>query len=57
MRLQKHKTREVNGKEYFRWSVVIPAKKVEELGWDEGLELEPRIKKGRLVLRRAKAKS
>jgi hypothetical protein len=57
MRLQKHKTREVNGKEYFRWSVFIPTKKIEELGWKEGLELEPKTKKGRLILRRAKAGS
>jgi hypothetical protein len=55
VRLQKQKTRVVNGKEYFRWSVVIPPKKVEELGWDEGMELESKTKKGRLVLRRAKA--
>jgi len=57
VRLQKQKTRVVNGKEYFRWSVVIPPKRVAELGWNEGTELESRIKKGRLVLRRAKPKA
>ena len=41
MRLQKQKTREVKGKEYFRWSVVIPPDEVEGLGWKEGDELEP----------------
>jgi bifunctional DNA-binding transcriptional regulator/antitoxin component of YhaV-PrlF toxin-antitoxin module len=54
VRLQKQKTRVVKGKEYFRWTVVIPPKRIEELGWDEGIELEARIKKNRLVLRRAK---
>ncbi len=45
----------MNGKEYFRWAVVIPPKKIVELGWDEATELESKTKKGRLVLRRAKA--
>lgn len=40
MRLQRQKTREVKGKEYFRWSVVIPPDEVKELGWKEGDELE-----------------
>ena len=57
MKLQKQKTRTVNGKEYFRWAVVIPPKKIVELGWDEATELESKTKKGRLVLRRAKAKA
>jgi bifunctional DNA-binding transcriptional regulator/antitoxin component of YhaV-PrlF toxin-antitoxin module len=57
VRLQKQKTRVVNGKKYYRWSVVIPPKRVEELGWNEGTELESKTKKGRLILRRAKAKS
>lgn len=57
MRLQKQKTRQINEKEYFRWMVVIPPKKVKELGWKEGMELEARTKKGRLVLRRVKSES
>jgi hypothetical protein len=52
LRLQKQKTREVKGKEYFRWTVVIPPEKVKELDWDEGAELEPNISKGNLVLRK-----
>ena len=50
MRLQKQKTREVKGKEYFRWTVVIPPSKVRELGWKEGQELRQRLKKGKLVI-------
>jgi len=57
VRLQKQKTRVVKGKEYFRWTVVIPPKKIDELGWNDGTELESKTKKGRLILRRAKAKS
>ena len=52
MRLQKQKTREVKGKEYFRWSVVIPPEEVEQLGWKEGLELEPEVKKDGLVIKK-----
>ncbi|MFY9868817.1 MAG: hypothetical protein WAK17_03785 [Candidatus Nitrosopolaris sp.] len=37
MKLQKQRTREVNGKEYFRWTVVIPIEN--ELKWNVGQEL------------------
>ena len=50
MRLQKQKTRKVKGKEYFRWTVVIPPAKVRELGLREGQELRQRIKGKRLVI-------
>ena len=50
MRLQKQKTREVKGKEYFRWTVVIPPDEVKELGWKEGMELKERREGNRLVL-------
>jgi hypothetical protein len=50
MRLQKQKTREVKGKEYFRWSVVIPTNEVEELGWKEGQELKPKRNGKKLTL-------
>lgn len=50
MRLQKQKTREVKGKEYFRWTIVIPPKKVRELGWIEGQDLKQRIKGKKLVI-------
>jgi hypothetical protein len=57
MRLQKQKTREVKGKEYFRWTVVIPPKEVGELGWTEGTELESKADKDRLVLKPSRVKS
>jgi bifunctional DNA-binding transcriptional regulator/antitoxin component of YhaV-PrlF toxin-antitoxin module len=55
MRLQKQKTREVKGKEYFRWTVVIPPEEVKELGWKEGDELESKPDADeRLVIRKAR---
>ena len=50
MRLQKQKTREVNGKEYYRWTIVIPPSRIKELGWREGQELSARTKKDRLII-------
>jgi hypothetical protein len=50
LRLQKQKTREVKGKEYFRWSVVIPPDEVGKLGWTEGQELKGEIRKDKLVI-------
>ena len=50
MRLQKQKTREVKGKEYFRWSVVIPPDEVERLGWKEGQELKPKREGKKLII-------
>lgn len=50
MRLQKQKTREVKGKEYFRWTIIIPPAVVRELGWKEGQVLRQRLKKGKLVI-------
>jgi len=52
MRLQKQRSREVKGKEYYRWTVVIPPEKVEELQWEEGAELEPEVKKGSLLIKK-----
>lgn len=57
MRLQKQKTREVKGKEYFRWTVVIPPKEVEGLGWEEGEELESSKQGKRLLIEPTKSRS
>jgi bifunctional DNA-binding transcriptional regulator/antitoxin component of YhaV-PrlF toxin-antitoxin module len=57
MRLQKHKTREVNGKEYFKWDIVIPVEDVKELGWEDGDELEPRRQGKTLIIREKAGKS
>jgi hypothetical protein len=57
VRLQKHKSREVDGKEYFKWTVVIPPKEVEDLGWAEGVELESKTEKDKLLLKPTRIKS
>lgn len=50
MRLQKHYARTVKGKDYSKWVVVIPPKMIEDLGWKEGEELEPKTFHGGLIL-------
>lgn len=50
MKLQKQKTREVKGKEYHRWTVVIPPDEIEKLGWKEGEELQPKAQGKKLII-------
>jgi antitoxin component of MazEF toxin-antitoxin module len=50
MRLQKHVNRKVEGKEYAKYVVVIPPERIEELGWEEGQQLEPQVQGRRLVI-------
>jgi bifunctional DNA-binding transcriptional regulator/antitoxin component of YhaV-PrlF toxin-antitoxin module len=50
MRLQKHLSRKVGNKEYTKYQVVIPSEHIEELGWEEGQELEPEVKGKKLVI-------
>ena len=50
MKLQKQRTREVKGKEYHRWTVIIPPEKVRELGWKEGDDLDGYVEGEKLVL-------
>lgn len=57
MKLQKQRTREVKGKEYFRWTVVIPPNEVESLGWKEGEELTPRREGKKLLIEQSNAKA
>jgi hypothetical protein len=50
MKLQKQRTREVNGKEYYRWAVIIPTEKIQELRWDAGQELDSKVVQRKLIL-------
>lgn len=43
MKLQKHKAREYKGKSIYKWTIVIPPKDIETLGWKEGIELKGTI--------------
>lgn len=35
---------------YHRYVINIPDSVIHELGWEQGVDLEPRVEKGRLVL-------
>jgi hypothetical protein len=50
MKLQKHKTWKYKGTEYAKNTIVIPNKQIEELGWNEGDELESIIRGEKLVI-------
>jgi hypothetical protein len=52
MKLQKHGSRKVEGKEYFKWTLVVPPDVVKELDWNEGTEVEPNVQKGNLVIKK-----
>ena len=39
MQLQKQKAREYKGNPIFKYTIVVPPKDVERLGWDKGTEL------------------
>jgi hypothetical protein len=51
MRLRKIFNRVYRGTTYYRWTVEIPPKRVRELGWVEGQELEVVIAAGSLQVR------
>jgi hypothetical protein len=40
MKLQKQKAREYKGKPIHKYVIVIPPKDIEELEWNEGIDLE-----------------
>ena len=52
MKLIQQKHSEYKGKKYYKSWVVIPQKIIEALGWKKGIELEPKIKDGNLVIKK-----
>ncbi len=50
MKLQKQLSQKIKGKEYPKYVLVIPPKQIEELGWKEGMELEPKINGEKLII-------
>jgi antitoxin component of MazEF toxin-antitoxin module len=46
----------VKEKEYPKWVVTIPSKKIGDLGWEEGEELDATIEAEKLILTRKKVK-
>jgi bifunctional DNA-binding transcriptional regulator/antitoxin component of YhaV-PrlF toxin-antitoxin module len=53
MKLQRQATRVVEGKEYVKWVITIPPKQIEAIGWKEGDELESRLGRGSLIIKKA----
>jgi AbrB family looped-hinge helix DNA binding protein len=51
MQLQKQLSRKHKDKVYPKFTIVIPPKEIEKLGWKEGEELEPEIDDSRLIIR------
>jgi len=51
MKLQKRLSRKLGKKIYNKWIVIIPPKKIKELEWEEGEELETLIEYGKLTLK------
>ena len=57
MKLQKQLSRKVQGKEYAKWVLVIPPKKIKEAGLKEGEDLDIEIKDKFLVIKPKVSKS
>ena len=54
MKLIGNKTREYKGKQYMKFSVVIPNKDIKKLEWLEGENLETEIVEGNLLIKKIK---
>jgi len=52
MKILKEKSREYNGKPYYKYKVNIPFEDLEKAGFKEGDELEAEVKKGEITLKR-----
>ena len=50
MKLIKQKGREYEGKEYFKYLIVVPNKLIEKLGWKGGEDLEAEVKGDKLII-------
>ena len=52
MKILKEKSREYNGKPYYKYKINLPEKIIEDSDFKEGDELEADAKKGEIKLRR-----
>jgi antitoxin component of MazEF toxin-antitoxin module len=57
MRLQKQINRIVENKEYAKFVVIMPPEHVQQLGWQDGQELEGEVKDETYLLRKAKTRN
>lgn len=54
MKLRWRKTRVVKGETYGKWVLHPPTELVQALGWGDGDELDARVERGALVVRKGK---
>ena len=52
MKLQKQLSRKYGGKEYPKWVIIVPPKRIKELGWQEGESLETEVKNQNLLIKK-----
>jgi bifunctional DNA-binding transcriptional regulator/antitoxin component of YhaV-PrlF toxin-antitoxin module len=52
MKLQKQLSRKYGGKEYPKWVIIVPPKRIKELGWEEGEPLETEVEGKRLIIKK-----
>jgi len=50
MKLQKQLSRKVEGKEYSKWVIIIPSKKIKKAGLKEGQELEVKVEGKKIII-------
>jgi hypothetical protein len=50
MKLQKQLSRKVQGKAYPKYVMTIPPDCIDQLGWQQGVELEVVIKENKLIV-------
>ena len=51
MKIQRHKTHKLNGKDYYKHVIVIPDRILEKAGLKAGDELQAQAEKGEIRLR------
>ena len=54
VKLQEQLSRKIGNKTYSKFVLVVSSKLVKQLHWRNGTEITTEIKKGKLVLKRAK---
>jgi bifunctional DNA-binding transcriptional regulator/antitoxin component of YhaV-PrlF toxin-antitoxin module len=50
VKLQKVKTREKNGREYYKYQITLPKKLIDAIGWEPGDELIPKLKGSKIQI-------
>jgi len=51
LRLLRQVSRQVGDNEYLKWTIIVPPSQVEELGWNEGEELESHVRGKTLLVK------